>query len=460
VIRLFNVYYPRRSLVLLAGEAVIVCASFLLAAVIRFGHDSYWALNQENGFYKILGVTGLVLLCLHYSDLYNLQRLRSHTETCLQLLTVLGILSLLMAALGYLFPNLMVGRGVFLGGFLILALGLFAWRSAYTSLLRGPYLCQRVYVLGAGERANRLVETLRQRKDLGMEVVGWAGAVENGSLTRETLGTTLLGLKEKGAVDLVILAMGDRRGAIPMPELLELRLSGIRVEDATAFLEQISGKIEVDELCPSWLIFSEGFRSNSTAFMLARRFISVLVSLTGLLLCLPLVPLIILAIKLTSPGPVLYRQKRVGCNGVQFNCYKFRTMRRDAEADTGPTWAGDEDPRISPVGRFLRRTRLDEIPQLWNVLRGDMGFIGPRPERPEFVELLSREIPYYNLRHSIRPGITGWAQVRYKYGNCVADAKEKLQSDLFYIKNLSLMLDLWILSETVKTILGGEGTHS
>jgi sugar transferase (PEP-CTERM system associated) len=459
VIRPFNVHYPVRSLFLLAGEAVIVCASFLLVAVVRFRHDFYWALSHENGFYKILGATGLVLLCLHYFDLYNLQRLRSHAETCLRLLTVLGILSLLLAALGYFFPSLMIGRGVFLGGVLVMTMGLFAWRFAFTPLLQGSYLRQRVYVLGAGDRANRLVGTLRQRKDLGMEVVGWAGAIENGSLTREALGNKLLGLKQKGGVDRVILAMDDRRGTVPVPELLELRLSGIRIEEAPAVLEQISGKIEVDDLCPSWLIFSDGFRSNSTPFMLVRRSISIIVSLMGLLLCLPLVPLIILAIKLTSPGPAFYRQKRVGANGVVFNCYKFRTMGPNAEVDTGPTWAGDEDPRITSVGRFLRRTRLDEIPQLWNVLRGDMGFVGPRPERPEFVEWLSREIPYYNLRHLIQPGLTGWAQIRYKYGNSVEDAKEKLQYDLFYLKNLSLTLDLLILFETVKTVLWGEGTH-
>ncbi len=457
MVRLFNVYYPLRSLVLLAGEALIVCASFLLAALIRFGHDSYLVLNYEYGFLKILGVTGLALLCLHYSDLYNLQRLPSRGETYVRLLIVLGTLSLLLAALGYLFPSLMIGKGVFLGGLIILTLSLFAWRSAYSALLRGPYLRERVYVLGTGDRARRLVEALRAREHLGMEVVGWAGAMD-GSLTREALGTTLLALKEKQGVDRVILAMGDRRGTMPVFELLQLRLGGIKVEDAKALLEQIAGKIEIDQLSPSWLIFSEGFRLNPT-FLLARRLISILTSLIGLLLCLPFIPLIILAIKLTSPGPVLYRQKRVGRSGVVFNCYKFRTMCRDAEADTGPTWAGDEDPRITPVGRLLRRTRLDEIPQLWNVVRGDMGFVGPRPERPEFVGWLSREIPYYHLRHIIRPGITGWAQVCYKYGNSMEDAKEKLEYDLFYIKNVSLSLDLLILFETIKTIVRGRGSH-
>jgi exopolysaccharide biosynthesis polyprenyl glycosylphosphotransferase len=192
---------------------------------------------------------------------------------------------------------------------------------------------------------------------------------------------------------------------------------------------------------------------------MARRFISTVVSLAGLLLVLPLLPLMALAVKLTSPGPVLYRQKRVGRYGVLFDCYKFRTMRADAEAEAGPTWAGDDDPRTTPVGRVLRLTRLDEIPQLWNVLRGDMGFVGPRPERPEFVEWLSREIPYYHLRHIIRPGLTGWAQVRYQYGASLEESKEKLRYDLYYIKNISLSLDLLIVLHTIKIVLLGRGSR-
>jgi sugar transferase (PEP-CTERM system associated) len=252
--------------------------------------------------------------------------------------------------------------------------------------------------------------------------------------------------------------MADRRGTMPVRELLDLRLSGIKVEEATALLEKVSGKIEVDELSPSWLIFSEGFRLNPS-FLMARRFISVVVSLAGLLLVLPLLPLMALAVKLTSPGPVLYRQKRVGRYGLVFDCYKFRTMRADAEAEAGPTWAGDGDPRITPVGRFLRRARLDEIPQLWNVLRGDMGFVGPRPERPEFVEWLSREIPYYHLRHIIRPGITGWAQVRYQYGASLEESKEKLRYDLYYIKNISLSLDLLVILRSAKIVLLARGAR-
>jgi sugar transferase (PEP-CTERM system associated) len=456
VVRLFNVYYPVRTLVLAGGEAIIVCASFLLATLFRLGPDSYLVLNYENGYYKILGVTGLAVLCLYYCDLYDLQRLRSRGEIYFRLLVVLGTLALLLAGLGYRFPGFMLGNGVYLLGLSILTVALFAWRGMYEWLICQPYLRERVYVLGPADRASRLVELLRSRTELGMEVVGWTGALGNGSLTREELGKSLSDLAKRRAVDRIIVALSDRRGKMPVRELLELRLSGVKVEDATAVLEKISGKIEVDELYPSWLIFAEGFR-RSSIFMLLRRLSSILVSLICLLVALPLLPLIALGIKLTSPGTVLYRQKRVGRNGVVFNCYKFRTMRTEAEADTGPTWATDDDPRITGFGRFLRLARLDELPQLFNVLRGDMGFVGPRPERPEFVEWLTREVPYYHLRHIVRPGITGWAQVSYQYGASLQEAKEKLCYDLYYIKNMSLAFDLYILFQTIKIVLFGRG---
>jgi sugar transferase (PEP-CTERM system associated) len=458
MVRLFNVYYPARILVLVVGEGMIVCASFILAALIQLGQDSFLVLNYEYGFYKILAVTILALICFHYFDLYDLQRTPSGGETWFRLLVVLGVLSFLLAGLSFLFPRLMLGNYTFVVGLSILTFTLFAWRSAYSWLIRQPWLRERVYVLGSGERTKWLVETMRRQPELGMEVVGWAGATGNGSLTHETLGTSLTDQLRKRHVDRVIVALEDRRGTMPVRELLELRLSGIKVDDATAIIEKISGKIEVNDLHPSWLIFSEGFRLNPT-FMLARRLVSLTASFLCLVVVSPLLPVISLLIKLTSPGPVLYRQKRIGKNGSVFTCYKFRTMGAGAEADIGPTWASDDDPRITRVGRWLRRMRLDEIPQLWNVLRSDMGFVGPRPERPEFVAWLSREIPYYHLRHIIRPGITGWAQIRYQYGASPEESKEKLKYDLYYLKHLSLSLDLMIVLESVKIVLLGRGAR-
>jgi len=334
---------------------------------------------------------------------------------------------------------------------------LFGWRMMYAWLAQKPYLRERVYVLGMGERAQRLVNGLRSRSELGIEVAGWSGNVE-GAQTREAIASHLMDLMGARQVHRVIVAMDDRRGTLPVMEMLQLRLNGIKIEEATSWLEKISGRIEVDNLYPSWLIFAEGFRF-SASFMLLRRVIAILASAVLLLIVLPILPFVFLGIKLDSRGAVLYRQRRVGLGGKVFYCYKFRTMRQDAEADTGATWALDDDPRITKVGKFLRIARLDEIPQLWCVLKGDMSFVGPRPERPEFVEMLAKEIPFYGVRNAVRPGITGWAQVRYKYGNTLEDSKEKLQYDLYYIKNLSFALDLVIVLETIKTVVLRRGAQ-
>lgn len=456
MIRLFNVYYPVRTLILLVGEALIVWTSFLLGTVLEVREDSYLVLNFEYGYYKILVVTVFVLVCSHWFDLYDPTRLNAKGELYFRLLLVPGLLALLLALIERFFPRISPGNGSFLVGLIILTVALLGWRTAYSWLVQQPYLRERVYVLGTGARARRVVQGLRERADLGVHVVGWTEDAGTAP-TREEAAEHLLAVSRQG-VHRVIVAMPDRRGALPVRELLELRLAGVKVEDATSWLEKMSGRIEVDSLYPSWLIFAEGFRF-SAGFTFVRRMISIGVASLGLLLALPVIPFVVLAIKLDSKGPILYRQQRVGRNGVPFYVNKFRTMRQDAEAETGPTWAGEDDPRITWVGKFLRASRLDEIPQLWNVLRGDMGFVGPRPERPEFVEWLTREIPYYPVRHVIRPGVTGWAQVRYKYGNTVEDAKEKLQFDLYYIKNISLGLDLMIMFQTVKTVILGRGAQ-
>lgn len=458
MIRLFHVYYPVRTLVLLAGEALIVCLSFLAAILIQFGRDSYLVLNYEEGLYKILALTAMVLICSYYFDLYAPQLLASGGEIWFRLLLVLGTSSFLMAGVAYYFPEFMLGKRADLFGLMILTGTLLLWRGAYAWLLRQPYLCERVYVLGSGDRARRIVDAIRTRKDLGMDVVGWAGALGNGGSDREDLAATVRGLIGKRHVDRVIVALSDRRNTLPVRELLDLRLDAIKVEDVSSVLEKISGKIEVENLYPSSLIYSEGFRLGA-GFLFVRRCLSFAIATIALLLCLPLIPIIALAVKLSSKGPVFFRQQRVGRRGEVFTLYKFRTMRQDAEAQTGAVWAGKDDPRVTGIGRFLRRTRLDEIPQLWNVLIGDMGFVGPRPERPEFVKWLAENIPYYNLRHIIRPGITGWAQVRYRYGASLEETREKVQYDLYYIKHMSLSLDLLIMFGTVKIVLLRRGAQ-
>ena len=458
MIRLFKVYYPLRTLILLVGEAMIVWLSFVLGTMLQNREDSWLLLNVENGYVKILAVTGIVLLFSHLFDLYDSSSLGAKWDQIFRVLLVLGFVALVLSAVGFLYPSILPGNGSALAGLIILTFTLLGWRGAYFWMVKQPFLRERVYVLGTGERALRLVTGLRERAALGVEVVGWTGDLD-GELTRDAAASHLLGLArgEKG-VHRVIVAMPNRRGTLPVEELLDLRLGGVKVEEATSWLEKITGRIEVEQLYPSWLIFAEGFRFSSV-FRLVRRAVNFLVALAGLVISLPLLPFIVLAVKLDSSGPVVYRQQRVGRRGVVFYCYKFRTMRVDAEADTGATWASDDDPRITRVGKFLRSSRLDEIPQLWCVLKGDMHFVGPRPERPEFVQWLSKEIPYYGVRHVVRPGLTGWAQVQYKYGNTLADAREKLQYDLFYIKNASLGLDLLIMFQTIKIVLLGRGAQ-
>jgi sugar transferase (PEP-CTERM system associated) len=457
VIRLFNVYYPIRTLILLAGEAVIVWTSFLLGIALQRHDDLYIALNYEGGYLKILAGTLVVLVFSHWFDLYDPNHFDEKGELYFRVLLVPGILALMLAVVGYVFPHFLPGNNAVLVGLVILTAAMFGWRAAYAWLAQRPYLRERVYVLGTGERAQRLVNGLRSRSEMGVEVVGWSGNLE-GAVTRDSVASHLMELVKRQRVHRVIVAMPDRRGTLPVHELLQLRLNGIKVEEATSWLERMSGRIEVEQLYPSWLIFAEGFRF-SASLRVMRRLLSTAAAAVLLLVVLPVVPFVILLIKLDSRGPVLYRQKRMGRAGSTFYCYKFRTMRPDAEADTGATWATDDDPRITRIGRLLRVTRLDEIPQLWCVLKGDMAFVGPRPERPEFVEWLSREIPYYPVRLAVRPGITGWAQVRYKYGNTLEDAREKLQFDLYYIKNGSLGLDLLIMFETIKIVTLGRGAQ-
>jgi sugar transferase (PEP-CTERM system associated) len=458
MVRLFHVYYPVRRLLLLGCEATIICSAFLLAVLLRFGSDADLLLNYENGFAKILAVTGFAVLISYYFDLYGPQRLGSSGETYFRLLMVLGLVSMFIAAVSIFYPPFVIGNDVFLIGVVILTFALILWRAGYNWIIQLPFLRERIYVIGWGQRANTLVHAIRTRTDLGMHVVGWAGATANGSLDRETLAQQLRSIGGRSHIDRIIMAVSDRRGTMPVRELLALRLAGVKIEEAGTLLEKVQGKIEVDDLHPSSLIFAEGFRRNA-AFLLIRRILSFSVAALALVICLPLIPVIALAVRFSSPGPVFFRQERVGHKGEVFTVYKFRTMRQDAEALTGAVWAGKHDPRITRVGGFLRKTRLDEIPQLWNVLRGDMGFVGPRPERPEFVQWLSEKIPYYELRHIIRPGVTGWAQVRYQYGASLEETREKLQYDLYYIKHMSLALDLLIMFETIKIILLRRGAQ-
>jgi len=457
MIRLFNVYYPTRTLVLLLCEALLVGGSFLLATACLIGPDTYIALIYDNGTFKILGITILTLLLSYYFDLYEPQRMSGRWEIYFRLLLVLSVLSFFLAGLVYVFPEIYIGPHVFTIGIATLAIVLILWRRSYEWIIGQELFRERVYVLGSGDRARNVIQTLRTRRDAGMEVVEGAGT-ETGTGQLDRYAADLRAFrKPKTRLDRVIVAMEDRRGAMPVRELLELRLNGVVIEDANTLMERLSGKLPLEGLNPSTLIFTHGFNIKASQQIL-RRLVSITVSFIGLLICLPFIPFIILAVRLTSPGPIFFHQTRVGLRGRHFSVIKFRTMRQDAEAQ-GAVWATKDDPRVTPLGRFMRKTRLDEIPQLWNVLRGEMGFVGPRPERPEFVQWLASEIPFYEVRHMIRPGITGWAQVRYQYGATLEETKQKLEYDLYYIKHLSLGLDLLIMFETIKTIILRRGAQ-
>ena len=472
MIRFLNAYFPTRTLFLGVSEACLITLAFVVATIARLGKtDASVMLRYEQGFLKILVLTGAFIICMYYFDLYDSSILSNQPEMLSRLFQVLGTMCILVALVYYLDPPLELGRGITLIGLLTVAIILALWRGLFSALNRRPQFAERTMIFGDEPCASRLLRELESRPELGLSVVGrilvggnrsyelnWerpdSDGTSDGTISDKELPTAI-GLQR---VNRVIVALDDRRGRLPVELLLSMKSRGVRVQDGTEVYEQVTGKIPIESLRLGTLLFSSGFRL-SRFLVIYKRAASIAVSIVGLVLCLPLLPFVALAIKLTSPGPLLYGQRRVGRNDAIFYCHKFRTMRADAEADTGATWAGDEDPRITRVGRFLRTARLDEIPQLWNVLKGDMSLVGPRPERPEFIEWLKQEIPFYNLRHTVRPGITGWAQIRYKYGSSVEDAKEKLRYDLFYVKNMSPGLDALIFFSTVKTILLGRGAR-
>jgi sugar transferase (PEP-CTERM system associated) len=463
MVKLFDAYVPARTLFLVIAETLIIFSAMVAAVFLRFGADAELTLSYQQGFLKVTVVAAVCMICLYYFDLYDSLVISNPREVVTRLIVVLGVVCLVVAVLYYLYPPLQLGRGIFLLGIILVGLALIGSRELFFALNRSALFADSTILLGDGPLARSLAREIQNRYELGMRLVGYVGTANNSEAQLSGLPVigkldNLLALVEQKQIKRIVVALQDRRSSLPVRELLDLRLKGFQVEDGGSLLERISGKIEVDQLHPSWLIFSDGFRLQPKV-LVTQRLVAIVVSLLLLLIMLPFIPLIALLVKLTSPGPAFYSQKRVGKNGVVFNCYKFRTMRADAEADSGPTWASDSDPRVTSIGHFLRAVRLDEIPQLWNVLRGDMNFVGPRPERPEFETSLANEIPYYYLRRVIRPGITGWAQINCGYGASVEQSKEKMRYDLYYIKNMSLTLDALITFQTVKTVIFGKGAR-
>jgi sugar transferase (PEP-CTERM system associated) len=381
-------------------------------------------------------------------------------------MNALGTTSLILAALYYLAPDWIIGRGVFLISVAFMITFVVGWRAVFAWLTRRVSPRERLLLVGTSTAAVELArELFARRQELGVDIVG----VVDSDPTR--IGAPVINPGVVGSiddipslvsrlnVDRVVVSLSDARGKLPMDRLLDIRFSnGVTFDHLASVYEEYTGKIAVENLRPSWLIFSEGFRK-TRLLMAAKRALDLVFAIAGLVIGLPIMLLVGLLVKCTSRGPMLYHQTRVGLQGREFTVHKFRTMREDAELTTGPVWSTANDSRVTPVGSFLRRTRLDEMPQLWNVLKGEMSFVGPRPERPGFVRELTERIPYYGQRHVLKPGVTGWAQIRYTYGASVEDAIEKLQYDLYYIKNLSIALDLVILVETLKTVIMRRGAR-
>jgi sugar transferase (PEP-CTERM system associated) len=453
--QLFNRNVSGRGLTVFGFELVLISGSMVLAANLHGSSEATPAIA-----WKIALVTALCQLCFYYNDLYDLTVVQSSREVIIRLLQATGAAAIVLAVAGVIVPSLILDPGTFLTALGVFIIAVATWRVAFNYFAHDPHLEERVLVVGTGHAAQLVARQIGGQHDFAYRLVGFVDDDEGVELVRhhEVLGKAadLAAIIAEHQVDRIIIGLSDRRGRLPIQELLQAKLSGVRVEDATTTYERLTGKILIDDLKPSWLIFSDGFRASRLTRVL-KRMLDLSLSMIGFMLAAPLMAITALAIRLDSPGPVLYSQERVGENGRIFTVYKFRSMRNDAERGGQAIWARDNDERITRVGRLIRAARLDELPQLWNVMHGDMSFVGPRPERPFFVEQLAREIPFYVQRHAVKPGVTGWAQVKYQYGSSIEDAMEKLRYDLYYIKHMSVIFDLTIVLDTVKVVLFGKG---
>ncbi len=454
-----------RRLLLPALDVAGLVGAFLIAVYFRFGQDTTALVEYGNVTLKSLVNTAVLVMCLYYGGYYEEWLSQRLLETALRALRALVAGTLILLAVYYAVPSLTVGRGILLLYLPLAFFCLMSLRGLYRWVGEDDAFAQNVLILGTGASAQEVVRQLMKQRLLGLRVVGFlsdsSDDVGKRIVNPTVVGTTgeLVLVAQRFRVSRIVVALDDRRGRMPVEELLRCRIDGIQVEEAASVLERLTGQIPIKNLRPSLLVFSPGFNESRLQRRLKNAGEFVLACLMLIALG-PLMLVLALAVRISSPGPVLYSQERVGERGRVFKLLKFRTMRLDAEAASGPVWAsGDGDPRITRLGRLLRKTRLDELPQLINVLRGQMSFVGPRPERPHFVDQLRKVIPFYDERHSVRPGITGWAQVNSGYGSSIEDAQVKLQFDLFYIKHLSFALDLSILLDTLKVVVVGRGAR-
>jgi sugar transferase (PEP-CTERM system associated) len=462
VIRILNVYFPARTVLLGVSEVMLVCLAFTLAVFLRMGRDADLLFADEHGLLKIGIVAATYLLCMYYLDLYESRVLGNRHEVLTRQLQVLGLGSVILAILYYAYPQAQLGRGVFLLGMLVVIPVLILWRELFRHLVKSLHLAERTLIVGHGPLAKALTSELRKRPELGLDLVGWVDVSQNGSgmdgLPFMGELTQLPEVAREHKIGRLVIAMEDRRGNLPLDELLTLKSNGAVVQEGTELYESVTGKISLNALRRGWLLFSASSHG-SRRFLLSKKAFSLALSLFGLLVSLPALIVVAIAIKLDSKGPIFYCQKRVGKNGKTFTLYKFRTMIDGADLDGQHRPAQSNDDRFTRVGRWLRRTRLDEVPQMFNILRGDMEFVGPRPFVPGQEEECARQIPFYSHRWAVKPGVTGWAQINHGYCATIEDNIEKASYDLYYIKHMSIGLDLLILFRTVKTVLLARGSR-
>jgi sugar transferase (PEP-CTERM system associated) len=471
--RLFGHYIPKSLLVLILAEASIVWGSVYAGRLLPYAALPEVVPTWGGATVSAAAVlTFFVLISMEFAGLWDVHRRYDRGEHFLRLAMAFALAYLLVAVVGYLLPIFRLSRMAFLLSMILAFPPVFFGRVVHDSLTGSSGVRRKVLLIGAG-RVSELISKLAT-SDRGYEIIGCIDGGENGHAANvndsDGHGNTANGLKVLGTIDdfawtmktmkpdVVVAAMEERRTTLPIETILEYKLQGVEVEDWPAFYEKLTTKLLVSHIRPSWLAFSDGFRQSRVDDVL-RRILDIVVSAIGGLFNLPVLAVLAVLIKLDSRGPVFFRQERVGKSGRVFVLLKLRTMRVDAEVETGPVWAQVGDTRVTRLGRVLRKMRLDELPQFINVLRGDMSLVGPRPERPIFVSELQERIPFYIYRHVVRPGMTGWAQVRYHYGASVEHAREKLEYDLYYIKNRSLFLDLLIIVQTIQVVVFGRGAR-
>ncbi|MCC7136731.1 MAG: TIGR03013 family PEP-CTERM/XrtA system glycosyltransferase [Nitrosomonas sp.] len=465
MIRISNHYISRISLLLAGIEAALLLLAFFAGAGIRFmqweGSASELVLNQLPGAVLFMVV---VMACMAALGMYQPDAKQDAESILLKLLPSLAMGFAVMTFIFYLFPDIYLGRGLLAIVMLLVLLLILLERILVFRWSGLDHLRSKALVLGVGGSAKELFDLVEENTALqNIKIVGFVPFTdEERSVPAATIipkTSTLLSLADRYMVREIIVATQERRGGtFPIQELLECKICGIKVTDITGFFERECNHLRMDSLYPSWLVFGSGFNQGTFRTIVKRTF-DLTVSLLLLIVTLPVMLLTALLILIEDGFPVFYCQERVGKGGETYRVIKFRSMFNDAEKEGKPRWATTDDPRVTRVGGLIRKLRIDELPQIFNVLKGEMSFVGPRPERPYFVDLLTAQVPYYNMRHSIKPGITGWAQVRYPYGASVEDAIEKLQYDLYYVKNHSLFLDLIILIDTVGVVVLSKGSR-